>query len=190
MASRTSNERHPERPITLAEFERMPEEDAYRIELVRGHVVREPRPMPLHGRVQVRLGYHLEVWSHGRGLGVAMTDAGFILRDTPPTVRGPDVAWVARERIPATGYAGSFWRVAPDLAVEILSPHDRPAAVREKVQEYLDAGTRVVWVVDPESRTVNVHDASSSFTVAAEGVLDGGDVLPGFRLPLRDLFTL
>ena len=113
-----------------------------------------------------------------------------LVSDEPPTVRGPDVAWVARERIPTTGYAGSFWRVAPDLVVEIVSPHDRPGAVRDKVKEYIAAGTRMVWVVDAQSRSVSVHRPGSSSVVRADGALEGGEVLPGFRLPLRDLFTL
>jgi Uma2 family endonuclease len=177
--------------MTLAEFERMPKEDAYRVELARGFVIREPRPAPLHARVQIRLGYYLEAWSREARLGGALSDGGFVLQDVPPTVRGPDLAWVSQERMPVTGYTGSFWHIAPDLAVEILSPHDRPAAVHEKVIEYLAAGVRLVWIVDPAARTVTIHAADgSSRRVAPDGALDGDEVLPGFRLSLRDLFML
>jgi Uma2 family endonuclease len=176
---------------TLGEFERMPEEDAYRIELARGLVVREPRPAPLHARVQARLAFHLESWSQATKRGSVLTDCGFILEEAPPTVRGPDLAWVSAGRVPASGYSGGFWRVAPDLVVEILSPHDRATAIREKVQEYLRAGSRVVWVVDPLARTATLFAPDgSSQTVVPEGILDGGEVLPGFRVSLSDLFTL
>ncbi|MFW6080236.1 MAG: Uma2 family endonuclease, partial [Gemmatimonadota bacterium] len=86
-----------EETYTLDEFLRLPEEDAYRIELVRGRLVREPRPAPRHARVLMRISRLLDEHAEATGRGVVLPDAGFVLEDRPPTVRGPDVAFVARD---------------------------------------------------------------------------------------------
>ncbi len=178
------------RTLSIAEFERLPEEDAYRIELVRGRLVREPRPAPLHGRVSVILATRLDTFVERHGGGVVLVDVGVVTARDPDTVRGPDIAFYARERIPADGYGAGFWG-PPDLAVEILSPSNRTAEMRAKVTEYLDAGVRTVWVVDPPARSVTVHRPDGEpRTLGPGGVLGGDDVLPGFRLPLEVLFAL
>jgi len=111
-----------------------------------------------------------------------------IARD-PDTVRAPDVAYVAKERIPETEPVG-FFRGAPDLAVEVLSPNDPAGDVLAKVQDWLDAGCRAVWVVDPKTRSVTVYHSRRQITVLSESeTLDGGDVLPGLRISLADLFA-
>lgn len=176
--------------LTISEFEMLPEEDAYRVELVRGRLVREPRPASLHGRVMVRLSHRLEAFAESRGGGVVLADIGVITGRDPDTVRGPDIAFWSTERIPEAGYETSFWG-PPDLAVEILSPSNQDSEMRAKVDEYLDAGVRMVWLVDPGARVVSVHrpDARAR-TLGIGHVLDGEDVLPGFQLPLASFFEL
>jgi Uma2 family endonuclease len=102
-------------------------------------------------------------------------------------MRAPDVAYVARERVhlvPPTGYAP----LAPDLVSEILSPDDRPGEVLAKVADWLEAGTRLVWVVDPRRGEAHVHRLDGSLSVVdVEGALDGEQVLPGFTCRLRDV---
>ena len=179
-----------ERLLSMAEFEKLPEEDAYRIELVRGRMVRSPRPASLHGALTVRLAYRLHEFVESRGRGVVLADVGVVTSRDPDTVRGPDIAFYAPERIPETSYATSFWG-PPDLAVEITSPSNRVSEMREKVAEYLESGVRCVWVVDLPTRSVSVHGSGGAVrTVTEGGVLEGDDVLPGFRLSLAWFFAL
>jgi len=178
-----------ERPLTLEEFQRMPEEDACLVELVRGRVVREPRPNTRHGQLTIRLGGRIDAYATERGLGITVTESGFVLSVDPPTVRGPDVAFIATRDSPPEEDLAGFWPIAPDLAVEIVSPSNRAAEIREKVLEYLASGTRLVWVVDPATRSVAVYRSRADIRLLTEGdALEGGDVLPGFRLAVRELF--
>jgi Uma2 family endonuclease len=156
-----------------------------RTELVRGVlVVREPAGSR-HGLVTMSLGAELAVYVKRTAAGgVYAAETGFKLATNPDTVRAPDVAFVTRERLPSPGTTG-YPALAPDLAVEVLSPGDRPGEVLAKVADWLSAGTRLVWVLDPERRLARVyrHDGSQTL-VTEEGALDGEDVLAGFSCPL------
>lgn len=177
-------------PLTLAEFERLPEEDEFLLELVRGRVVKEPRPGGRHGRVTSELFWRIESFVRERELGWTLVETGFLLADDPPTVRGPDVAFLARERIPSDGAPLGMWRQPPDLAVEVVSPTDTAAEIQDKVLEYLAAGTRLVWVVDPATESATAYRSRGEVRLLTAGdVLDGSDVLPGFRLELAELFA-
>jgi Uma2 family endonuclease len=177
--------------MTIAEFEAMEEEDAYRSELVRGYVVREPPPATWHGVVATRINRYLEEHVSARGLGVVTGNAGFVLEEVPPSVRGPDVAFVSAGRIPADAPRRGYWRVGPDLAVEVLSPSNSQAEVRDKLDQYFAAGVRIVWLVDPIAETVTVQDATGVLrTVAAGEVLTGAPVLPDLRIQVAALFGL
>ena len=142
-----------------------------RTELVRGVlVVREPAG----GR-------------HGAGHLVA-AETGFTLARGPDTVRAPDIAFVRRERLPSSVPVG-FPELAPDLVVEVLSPDDRPGETLAKVGDWLEAGARLVWVIDPQGRNARVYRADGSQTWINEADhLDGEDVLPGFRCELASIF--
>ncbi len=161
-----------------------------RTELVRGVlVVREP-PGGRHGSVTMnlalRLGNHVEREGAGQ---VFAAETGFALARGPDTVRAPDIAFVRRERLPEPIPVG-FPEFAPDLVVEVLSPGDRPGEVLAKVADWLSAGTRLVWVVDPERRLARVYRPDGSETiVTADGSLDGEDGLPGFSCPLASILT-
>ena len=158
-------------------------------ELIRGRlVVREP-PGSWHGALSARMGARLTVFVDDRGLGLVFAqDTGFKIESGPDTVRAPDVAFVATTRLDAVkdrGYAA----LAPDLLAEVLSHDDRPGEVLAKVAQWLEAGTRLIWVIDPERRVARVYRADGSMTVLREGdALDGEDVLPGFSYGLKDLF--
>jgi Uma2 family endonuclease len=124
-----------------------------------------------------------------RDLGTTYTnDTGFIVRHDPDTVRGPDVAFVTKKRIPPEGEPDEYWDIAPDLVVEVPSDNDTRKEIREKVTDYLNAGVRLVWVVDPQKRTVEVHSARSQRVLKDKDVLTGGNVLPGFRCKVADIF--
>lgn len=157
-------------------------------ELIRGVlVVREP-PGGLHGSLASRLEYRLRNFVEQHGLGeVFAQDTGFKIARDPDTVRAPDIAFVARGRLPEIpeGYP----ELAPDLVVEILSPGDRPGEVLEKVGDWLNAGTRLVSVLDARRRQARVYRADGSVSIVeADGVLDGEDAVPGFSLRLNELF--
>lgn len=160
-----------------------------RAELVRGVlVVREP-PGFNHGAIVARLTLVLAdyVRSHELGLVVA-GDAGFHLASDPDTVRGADVAFVRRERLPDP-LPVAFAAFAPDLAVEVLSPSDRPGATLGKVGDWLSGGTQLVWVIDPMRRIARIYQEDGTELVIHErDALDGGGVIPGFSCPLATIF--
>ena len=105
-------------------------------------------------------------------------------------MRAPDAAVVVKSRIPPTGIPSTYWAFAPDLAVEVVSPSDRLADVHVKIAEYFAAGTRLVWLVEPETRMVHVYPSPQEVeVVGTEDDLEGGDVLPGFSCPVRRLFA-
>ena len=150
-----------------------------RTELVRGRlVVREPAGY-VHGDVAMRIGaailQHVDANSLGR---VFAAETGFTLSRGPDTVRAPDVAFIRSERLPSPPPRG-FAELAPDLAVEVLSLGDRPGEVLEKVGDWLNAGTILVWVVDPGRRIARVYRADGSEShVDDDGALEGEALLP------------
>lgn len=170
------------------EFYRLPDGDD-RDELHRGSVVAEPRPSLDHGRVSGRLAAALGEWIYGHDLGDLVVESGFVLRRKPDTVRGPDIAFVSAERLAEHQGPGPFFEGAPDLAVEVLSPWNSRREMDAKVAEYLDAGARLVWLVDPATLTVTVHRPSHEpLHLEPADTLDGGDVLPGLQISLARLF--
>ena len=122
------------------------------------------------------------------GRGEILGESGFILSGDPPTVRGPDIA-VLLERRESENEPGGWIRGAPDVAVEVLSPSDTSTGIQRKTLEYLGAGALRVWIVDPEANTVTVFRPDGSANVLQErDTLEDEDVLPGFSLPLAELF--
>jgi Uma2 family endonuclease len=160
-----------------------------RTELVQGRlIVREPAGSR-HGAVANRLAYlltaHVDRTAAGR---VYAAETGFTIHRGPDTVRAPDVAFVATVRLPAADGRG-FFEGAPDLAVEVLSHDDHPGEVLRKVGDWLSAGARLVWIVDSERRTARVHRADGTVALLSGGdALDGEDVLPGFAVPLAEVW--
>ena len=167
------------------------EDDGYLYELVRGELVRMTPPGGAHGSVSGEIYWYIRNHLTAHDIGrVYPQDTGFLLARNPDLVRAPDVAFVRSDRLPPNPIAfEGYLPVAPDLAVEVVSPSDRAGAVHEKVMDYLEAGTRLVWVVHPRRRTVTVYHPDGSARVLHEGdELDGEDVLPGFRLPVAAIF--
>ena len=178
-----------QRLLTAAEFERMPEEPDVRMELVRGQVVRMTPAGFRHAAVAGRLFELLSGHARSSGIGRVLPPAGFRLASNPDTVREPDLAFVRQERLNKIGEPPGFYPGPPDLAIEIVSPTDRPSAIRAKVTQYLDLGVRMVWVVDPEAQTVGVHlPATSAVLLHAADTLGGGDVVPGFSCGVTAIF--
>jgi Uma2 family endonuclease len=175
--------------ITAEEFGRRPEPaDGSLDELVAGRVVIVgSRPKALHGIVCSCVGSALGEFVGKRRLGWVSGRAGVILRRNPDTVRGPDVSFYSITRQPNP--PEDYFEIPPDLAVEVLSPDDRRGRVRDKIREYVAAGVPLVWLVDPETRTVLEYRGSLRGTEYDEAdTLDGGDVLPGFTCRVADFF--
>jgi Uma2 family endonuclease len=120
---------------------------------------------------------------------MTVAETGFQISRDPDTVRAPDVAFVRAERLPAAEPLG-FFPGAPDLAVEVLSPSDRAGEVLAKVQDWLEAGCRAVWVVDPHTQTISDYRSRSEVVVfSGADTLTGGTVLPGFSVSLPEIFA-
>src|SRR5258707_5255852 len=160
-------------------------------ELVRGVIVDMAPTGVVHSILAMRIGYFLLAYENEHQLGyVTAAEAGYILSTDPTIVRAPDVGFVSKARLKPP-IPKKFMPFAPDLAVEVVSPGDSASEIIEKVTEYLAAGTRVVWVVYPDTKTAHIYNAANKDRieiVQATGTLDGGDVLPGFKLPMQDIF--
>ena len=176
---------------TAEEVERMGDARG-NFELVRGELVAVSPAGGAHGILALELAVALRSHVRDRRLGRVYADGtGFVLARNPETMRGPDVAFVSRERDPALGKHDGFIPCAPDLAVEIVSPDNTLNELFDKAAEYLAAGTTVVWVVDPRerSRAVHVITRGGRETLGATDVVRGGELLPGFELNLSELFA-
>ena len=163
--------------------------DGSQEELVRGEVVTRPLPGGLHGvvcnRVSLRLGQFEDMSASG---GVTCSGTGFITARDPDTVRGPDVAYWSRERLPEVPVG--YIEIPPDLIVEVLSPGNTSRQIRGKIQEYFARGVRVVWVIAPEDRTLTIYRTPDEGRLLHESAtVPGDDVLPGFECRVADLMV-
>lgn len=176
--------------VTADELLRLPD-DGNRYELVRGEVRRMTPAGGEHGRVAVNVTLSLGAHVRSHRLGaVYAAETGFKLASDPDTVRAPDVAFVRSDRVAALGVVRGYMPGAPDLAVEVVSPGDTYSEVGEKVLEWLDAGSRIVLVVDPWKRVVTEYRSRDEIRVLREGdVLSGADVVPGWEVRVGDLFA-
>jgi Uma2 family endonuclease len=178
-----------QRLMTAEDLLRMPN-DSMRHELIRGELRTMPPGGWGHGKESSKLdrslGNHVEV--HGLG-EVATNEPGFLLTTDPDTVRAPDVAFVRRERLDRVNPERGYYPGPPDLAIEVISPNDLYDEVDEKVAEWLEHGTRMVLVVNPRRKSIAVHRPGRDVRILGiEDTLDGEDVVPGWTLPIRDLF--
>ena len=163
-------------------------DDGHKYELVDGEIRMIPNG-GRHGVVEAQLVALLVPFVKQHRLGhVTCGDAGFRLPSK--NIRSPDVGFVASGRFPEDKVPDDFGDLAPDLAVEVLSPHDRPRHVLDKVGEYLEAGVRLVWVIDPRKQCAVVYRSLSDVQeLGPDSVLDGEDVVPGFKCALRDILS-
>jgi len=169
--------------VTVDELERtsLP----YNAELYNGKVVFKMANYA-HGKIQLRIGHHLELYLERNPIGEVVTEANFRLwPNRPGESRIPDVAFVRKERSPQNWYR--FPDGAPDLAVEIISPDEKSEEMMDKVDEYLERGAKMVWLVFPKKREVWVCTSLSVYQRVRD-VLTAPDLLPGFELPVSKIF--
>ena len=174
-------------PMTAEDLGELPEDDRY--ELVRGDLIQMApvnfEHLEIGGNLIVEVGTHVR----RRKLGVVGGEGGFILERDPDTVRGPDMVFVRADRVPQGKAKRHFAELAPDLVAEVRSPSESLKSLLDKADEYLRAGTRLVWVFDPSPKRVYVRTSDGrTRTLSVDDDLDGGDVLPEFRIPLREIF--
>ncbi len=180
----------PRKKITLTpEFE----EEIYssgRYEIVYGEIKERSMPSPIHGRIQARIGAKLLSYVQKKNLGAVYIETNFEFAEN--LIRITDVAYVSFERFPETGEdESSRWHIAPDLAVEIISPTDDYEDVQEKITEYFTFGVRQVWIISPESKTLTVYFSRTNVRILTEtDELISEDILPGFRLNLSEIFQV
>ena len=173
--------------VTADELYAMPD-DGFRYELVRGELVKMPPAGFEHCDAGAEVLVHLRVYAKAKGLGRAVgADTGFRLAEDH--VLAPDVAFVSQSRLPVTGLPERFFPGVPDLAVEVISPSGREPHIDRKVDDYFHYGCQMVVFVRPRTRTVEVHTPDREVQVLEMGdVLDGGEVVPGWQLPVAQIF--
>jgi Uma2 family endonuclease len=175
--------------VTPEELLAMP--DGGRYELVDGVLVERTMSL-LATRVELKLGHILEGFCEGPDLGWVLGSSGTYrcFSWKPKQVRRPDVSFIVRHRLPAPEqWSEGYITIPPDLAVEITSPTDEVYDLEEKIEEYLRAGVRLIWVIHPEVRVVEVFRADGSTSrIRSGGEVSGEDVVPGFRCPVDALF--
>lgn len=158
-------------------------------ELIRGTFVDMPPTGHPHGSIEANVAGELRAFVRRRRLGKVMTgEIGIITQRDPDTVRGADVAYVSKERL-ARAKSDGYLDVAPDLVVEVVSPNDRWTDINEKVDEYLACGVRAVWIIDPRTERITCYRPSSALRIyGKDDALTEPDLLPGFSVPVRELF--
>ncbi|HEY4328490.1 MAG TPA: Uma2 family endonuclease [Phycisphaerae bacterium] len=173
---------------TEADVERIASQEKRYFELVDGVLVEKTVGVPESLLASVVIQF-MRNWLATRKLGIVLAPDG-LLKLYPGTVRGPDVSFISGTRL-AGGRVPreQLPLLTPDLAVEILSPSNTKKEMDRKRREYFKAGTRLVWEIDPQTRTATVYTDPENLTLLKEDQsLDGGEVLPGFSLSLRELF--
>jgi len=180
-----------QRLLTAEEFFDLPDRGG-RAELVQGEVIEMAPEGNESSAVGLMIGHLLMVHVLPRKAGVLSgAQGGFVLARNPDVVRAPDVAFVARARLPDGQVPRGFLELAPDLAVEVVSPSDRSADIEAKVADYLQAGTKLVWVVFPDRRRVRVQTTlAEARWLSAGDTLTGDPVLPGFSCAVSEIFDI
>jgi Uma2 family endonuclease len=172
------------------EIAALPENEDKQLELIDGEILEMAPSRPINSVVAMRIGSALFIFVDANDLGfVTGADGGFAL--APRTVFIPDVGFISKARMPEL--VGSVFPIAPDLAVEVVSPSERDRQVWNKVRRYLQAGTKIVWAVYPDEKVVDVHRPTEdggvvTHTLGIDDTLDGEDVLLGFKLPIKNIF--
>jgi len=160
-------------------------------ELARGEMLAMTPTNPLHGMYASRIDRALSQHVAAHDLGEVFTaEAGFELQPEPEaTVRAPDVSFIRKDRMPNPPPQTGFWPIAPDLVVEVVSPTDSAQEIQLKVDDYLSAGVHIVWLIYPKTRSAMEFRGSQARRLAVTDNLDGGDVVPGFALPIASIFA-
>lgn len=161
-----------------------------RHELINGELVTMPLSGIPHGRIQARLLAPLWQFVLEHDFGEVFGELGFLLTENPDTVIGPDACFISKQRLQEAGDVKGFWPGPPDLAVEVLSPSDRPSMVNRRIASWFGYGVSQLWIVNEKNCTVTVYRSpSDATTFSGSDYLEAPDLLPGFRLSLDRIFS-
>ena len=173
---------------TEAELQALPD-DGFNYEVVNGELVMSPKNSPKHGQICARLLTALSIHATNQKLGALFDSSNGFWMDNE-NCRAPDISFVSKEHL--TGLkepTESFFRFAPDLAIEVLSPNNTRAETQERLKDFFASGTRLAWIIDPESKSAEIcYSLEERKLVGPNGELNGEDVVPGFRFKLAELF--
>jgi Uma2 family endonuclease len=162
-------------------------DDGYRHELIKGELLTMSPSDAEHGELVVNLTVPFATYVKQNSLGVVFgAETGFKLESDPDTVLAPDIAFVSRERVSVI--PANYWAIAPDLVVEVISPSEREREVKNKTQQWLGFGVRLVWLVKPKSRTVEIHRVNKAQVLTVNEILSGEEVVPGFEISVTTIF--
>ena len=177
--------------MSAEELLQMPD-DGFRYELIEGELRRISPAGDEHGRVGIALLVPLGSYVMKNKLGALyLAETGFLIKTKPDTVRAPDIAFVRMERIRKEPKVKSYRHGAPDLAVEVVSPGDRVNQIDQKVTEWLKAGASMVWIINPKPKTITVYRSLTDIiTLTEKDTLEGGEVVPGFQIPVAEIFAI
>jgi Uma2 family endonuclease len=176
-------------PVTLEEFARLPKDGACH-EMNAGELLTLPPPKSLHALVALAILEPLQQHMGKQGTGRVLPEAGYLLSRDPLTIRQPDVSVISRERIRASD-PDSYFEGAPELAVEVVSPSDSAEDLDIKTKQYLQNGARQVWILYPKTQTVHVFSRGAATVILdKDQTLEGGELLPGFTVPVASLFAI
>ncbi len=174
--------------MTAEELMELPD-DGFRYELINGELEKMPPPGSPHGRIAFQLSVYLGQFILEHGLGQGFTGIGFKLTSNPDTVLAPDLAFLADENFAKGRDTEGYWLGPPDLAVEVLSPSDRPGKVKQRISRWFSLGVKQLWIVDLKHTKVTVYRSpSDATTFSGSDYLEAQDLFPGFRLSLDKIF--
>ncbi|MFQ5638899.1 MAG: Uma2 family endonuclease [bacterium] len=164
--------------------------NSQRCELIKGEYIAMSPSGGTHGRLTNKMGRIIGNFIEEKNLGEGFgAETGFILSRNPDTVRAPDFAFIAKERLTLIDEFDQFLSIAPDLAVEVVSPGDLWTKIEKKIKDFLHAGVRLIWVINRSNKTIHVYHGFSDVRVLTESDhLTGEDVLPGFSIPVKRIF--
>jgi Uma2 family endonuclease len=179
--------------MTIEQVRALPD-DGHRYDVIDGELLRMSPAGRRHARVEMNIGWRLAEHVQQHDLGeVYGADIGFVLSRTPLRMLSPDVSFVRRERLPVVAHPDDeddYLELAPDFAVEVVSPSNTAREMTDKVMAYLETGTQLVWIVEPRRPIVTAHTSDLTAQIHRDDTtLDAGDVLPGFLLHVADIFA-
>jgi Uma2 family endonuclease len=187
-----SSTQPPERLFTAADLAFFPTDlpsGSVDFELESGRLVVVVPPGHMHGSVQARITTELGIQGERAGFGRVFTEVGIVLTRNPDSVLAPDVVFVVNSNLPVRESPEGYLETIPDLVVEVRSKNDSRGHLDRKVAEYIAVGVRLVWVVDPETRSVAAHRGDRGPHVFLEAdTVTIDDVVPGFHVAVGDIF--
>lgn len=176
--------------VTAEEYQLLPDPvDGNRLELLKGRVLSLPRPNWEQGEIAGTVGSLIKQFLKSNRVGRVSLSSGIITERDPDSLRGPDVSFISKERMPLDKRMNEYPKMTPDLCVEVLSPSNTRFELNAMMTEYFATGAKMVWVVDPDERSVAVYEQPDEGRVfKGRSSLSGGQVLPGFTCSVAEIF--